>query len=264
MRIPIRMIDIATTFFWTFLIAFSVSAVYSVKDIHFDFGQPQIEVTPDNKIIFSQLMSITNKGFYNIGSFNISTEVADKEGFTITRGFTFTLVINKNDTVTVTHNMTIDINDLLQQNKNYLFNDTELKIYEKVGLSIAEVIPVQGSANFSMPWGAPLYNFTLGTPEFAPLIIPGSTARYRVTVPMSFENHAFFDLTGTVQVRMYNSTNVLIGEEQDAMEARQDSSYHESLEFYIPATHLTIDGHFEVFFATPFFNYGPLVVPYGR
>ena len=259
MRIPIRMIDIATTFFWTFLIAFSVSAVYSVKDIHFDFGQPQIEVTSDNKIVFSQPMSITNMGFYNIGSFNISTEVADKEGFTITRGFTFTLVINKNDTVTVTHNMTIDINDLLQQNKNYLFNDTELKIYEKVGLSIAEVIPVQGSANFSMPWGAPLYNFTLGNAEYTPY----NLTHLKVVVPISFENHAFFDLVGKIQIQMYNSINIVVGKGQTNVEAHHNSPYNGHLEFYISIGGITAIGHFEVYFLTTLFNYGPLVIPYG-
>ena len=154
------MIGIATTFFWIFLIAFFVSAVYSVKDVHFDFGGPQVSLTADNEMVFSLPVSITNRGFYNIGSFNISTEISDKEGFTITRGSTFIPVINKNDVATVTHNMTIDFNGLLQRDQNYLLNDTELKIYEAVSMRIADVIPVQASTNFSMPWGAPLYNFS--------------------------------------------------------------------------------------------------------
>jgi hypothetical protein len=253
------MIDIATTFFWTFLIAFFVSAVYSVKDMHFDFGQPQIEVTSDNKIIFSQPMSITNMGFYNLGSFNISTEVADKEGFIITRGSTFTPVIYKNDTVTVTHNMTIDVNDLLQRDKNYLFNDTELKIYEKVGLSIAEVIPVQGSTNFSMPWGAPLYNFTLGKAEYTPY----NLTHLKVVVPISFENHAFFDLVGKIQIQMYNSINIVVGEGQTNIETHHNSPYNGHLELYISIGGITASGHFEVYFLTALFNYGPLVIPYG-
>jgi len=253
------MIDIATTFFWIFLIAFFISAVYSVKDVHFNFGQPQIEVTSDNKIIFSQPMSITNMGFYNIGSFNISTEVVDKEGFTITRGSTFTPVINKNDTVTITHNMTIDVNDLLQRDKNYLFNDTELKIYETVGLSIAEVIPVQGSTNFSMPWGAPLYNFTLGKAEYTAY----NLTHVKVVVPISFENHAFFDLVGKIQIQMYNSINIVVGEGQTNIEAHHNSPYNGHLELYISMGGITASGHFEVYFLTTFFNYGLLVIPYG-
>ena len=259
MRIPIRMIGIATTFFWIFLIAFFVSAVYSVKDVHFDFGEPQMDVTSDNKVVLSLPVSIANSGFYNIGSFNISTEISDKEGFTITRGSTFVLVIKKNDVVTITHNMTIDLNDLLQQDKNYLFNDTELKIYEAVGMKIADVIPVQASTNFSMPWGAPLYNFTLGKPDYA----AHNLTHFKVVVPINFENRAFFDLVGNVQIQMYNSTDIIVGEGQTNIEAYHNSPYHGYLELYVPMVGMTERGHFKVYFLTPLFNYGPLVIPYG-
>jgi hypothetical protein len=253
------MISIATTFFWTFLIAFFVSAVYSVKDVHFDFGKPQTGLTSDNKVVFSLPVSITNRGFYNIGSFNISTEISDKEDFTITRGSTFIPVINKNDVVTITHNMTIDINDLLQRDKNYLFNDTELKIYEALSMRIADVIPVQASTNFSMPWGAPLYNFTLGKVEYS----AHNLTHFRVVVPISFENRACFDLVGNVQIRMYNSTDIIVGEGQTKVEAHHNSPYHEYLELYVLMVGMTESGHFEVYFLTTLFNYGPLVIPYG-
>lgn len=259
MRIPIRMIGIATTFFWIFLIAFFVSAVYSVKDVHFDFGEPQMDVTSDNKVVFSLPVSIANGGFYNIGSFNISTEISDKEGFTITRGSTFVLVIKKNDVVTITHNMTTDVNDLLQRDKNYLFNDTELKIYEALSMRIADVIPVQASTNFSMPWGAPLHNFTLGKPAYAPY----NSTHFRITVPISFENRAFFDLVGNVQIQMYNSADILVGEGQTNIEAHHNSPYHGYLELYVSMVGMSESGHFDVYFLTPLFNYGPLVIPYG-
>ena len=259
MRIPIRMIGIATTFFWTFLIAFFVSAVYSIKDVHFDFGKPQMDITSDNKVVFSLPVSITNRGFYNIGSFNISTEVSDKEDFTITRGSTFIPVINKNDVATITHNMTIDVNDLLQRDKNYLFNDTELKIYEALSMRIADVIPVQASTNFSVPWSAPLYNFTLGKFEYA----THNLTHFRVVVPISFENHAFFDLVGNIQIQMHNSTDILVSEGQTNIETHHNSPYHEYLELYVSMAEMTESGHFEVYFLTLLFNYGPLVIPYG-
>jgi hypothetical protein len=259
MRVPIRMIGIATTFFWIFLIAFFVSAVYSVKDLDFDFGNPQMSVTADNEIVFSVPLSITNRGFYNIGSFNISTEISDKEGFAITSGSTFVPTINRNDMVTVTHNMTIDVNDLLQQDKNYLFNDTELKIYEAVGMKIADVIPVQASTNLSMPWGAPLYNFSLGEPTYAPY----NLTHFRVTIPISFENHAFFDLAGDMRIRMYNSTGSRVGRARTSFEAYANSPYNGFIEFYVLMTGTTPTGRFEVSFSTPIFDYGPLVIHYG-
>jgi hypothetical protein len=252
------MIGIATTFFWIFLIAFFVSAVYSAKDVDFDFGDPQMNVT-GNDVVFSLPVSITNKGFYNIGSFNITTELSDEEGSTITRGSTLIPVINKNKTATTTHNMTIDVDDLVHKNRNFLFNDTELTIYEAVSMKIAEVIPVQASTNFSMPWGAPLYNFALGTIQFEPY----NLTHVKVGVPISFENHSPFDIIGSIQIRMYNSSRMLVGEGQTDIEAYSHSPYNGYIELYVSMTETTESGRFRIYFQTELFNYGPLVIHYG-
>lgn len=259
MRVPIRMIGLATTFFWIFLIAFFVSAVYSLKDVHFDFGDPQTNLTSDNKFILSIPVSIINKGFYDIDSFNMSTEVFDREGLSIARGSTFIPIITKNASVTVTHNMTIDINDLLERYQDYLFNDTEVKIHEVVGMKIGDMVPLQASANFSVPWGAPLYNFTLGKAEYA----AHNLTHFRAVVPVSFENHAPFDVVGTIQTRMYNSADEVIGNGQTSIEAYHNSPYNGYLELYVPITGITESGRFEIYFQTLLFNYGPLVISYG-
>ena len=259
MRIPIRMIDIATTFFWIFLIAFFVSAVYSVKDVHFDFGEPQIGVSADNEILFSLPVLIANRGFYDIGAFRVFTEISDSESFVIASGSTFVPVINRDNEVTVIHNMTVDVNDFLQRDQNYLFNDTELKIYAAVGMRIAEMIPVEASTNLSMPWGAPLYNFALGEAQYSAY----NNTHLRATVPISFENHAFFDVAGNIQVRMYNNSNRRLGGGETSIVAPPNSPYNGYLEFYVSMARLTESGHFEVYFLTSFFNYGPLVIPYG-
>lgn len=259
MRIPIRIIGIATAFFWIFLIVFSVSVAYSVKDLQFDFGDPQLGVTSDNKLLFSLPITVINKGYYNIGFFNVTTEVSDKGGFTITRGTTFIPIIKKGEGITTTHNTTIDVNDLLQSSQNYLFNDTELKILEVVSMRIAEVIPVQVSTNLSIAWGAPLYNFTLGEIECTMC----NQTHLRAIIPISFENHAFFDLTGSIQICMYNSTDMLVGEGQTTIEAQQNSPHHGYVELCVLTAEMTESGYFDVYFLTPFFSYGPLVIPYG-
>lgn len=259
MQIPIRMIGIATTFFWIFLIAFFISAVYSTKDVQFNFGNPQINATTNNEIIFSLPVSIANKGFYNIGSFKITTRIYDKEGSRIARGSTSVPIIRKDEEVTIIHNMTIDVNDLLQRDQNYLFNDTELGVYEAVSMSVAEAIPVQASTNFSMPWGAPLYNFTLGEIQFSDY----NLTHVRVSVLISFENHAFFNVIGNAQVLIFNSNDMRVGEGQKSIEAYQNSFYSDYLELYVSITDMTESGHFEIYFQTPFFDYGPMVIPYG-
>jgi len=259
MKILIRMIGIATTLFWIFLIVFFISAVYSAKDIGFDFGEPQVDLSPDNKILFSLPITIDNKGYYDVGSFNVTTEISDQEGFMITRASTFIPVIEKGRQIVATHKDTIDINALLQKSQDYLFKDIELEVRETVSIKLADVIPVQASTNLTLPWGAPLYNFTLGRSEYSRFNGTHVTA----TVPIDFENHASFDLAVIIRVYMYAGTNILVGEGQTTVETLQNTPYHGQMELDIPVDAIGESGHFEVYFFTTFFNFGPLVIPYG-
>jgi hypothetical protein len=253
------MIGLATTFFWIFLIAFIATAVYSAKDLQFMFGEPQLGITGDNKLLFSMPITIINNGLYNIDSFSLRTRIKDKDGHTLARGTTIIPIIRKGEEVTATHNMTIDVNSVLQKNQNYLFNDTEVTIYETGSIGIAHIIPVQASTNFTMPWGAPLYNFALGPSQYTPF----NYTHARVVVPISFENHAFFDFNGNIRIDMYNSTDVLVGEGQTNIEAWHDSPYYGNVELLVQTAGMTGSGHFEVYFQTSFFDYGPMVIPYG-
>lgn len=258
MKIPLRMIGITTTFFWIFLIAFFASAVYSAKDIRLNFGGPEISATADDKIVVSIPVTVANDGFYDIDAFNITTQVLDEKGFTIASGTTLVPVIGSNDAVSLTHNMTVDVNDLLWRNEEYLFNDSKMPIYETVALTLAQVIPVQASTNLSLPWGAPLYNFTVGEPAYS-----GFNLTYlRVAVPMSFENHASFDVAGNVQMRMYNNADQLLGEGKTSIHASPNTAYNGNIEFYVEIDGATPKGRLEVNIQTPFLNYGPLVIPY--
>jgi hypothetical protein len=253
------MIGIATTFFWIFLIGFLISAVYSVKDVQFNFGDPQFGVNANNEAFFSLPVSIINRGLYDISVFRIFTQISDNANIAIVNGSTSVPVIKRNDNVTVIHNMTVNVDDLLQADQNYLFNDTDLRIYAVLGMSIAKMIPVEASANLSVRWGAPLYNFALGQVQYSAY----NSTHLIATVPISFENHAFFDVAGNIRVRMYNSTNRRVGSGEISILALPNSSYNGSLQFYASIARLTASGRFDVYFSTVFFDYGPLVIPYG-
>jgi hypothetical protein len=259
MRRPIRILGIVTTFSWIFLIVFFVSAVYSAKYLQFDFGELQTSVTSHSKILFSLPITVTNKGYYNVGAFNLTTKVFDDNGFAVAHNSTFIPAIQKGVEITTNHNMTIDVDFLVQSDHNYLFNDTELEIDQIVGMKLAEVIPVQASANLSMPWGAPLHNFTIGEPR---LELHNET-HAKATVSMIFENHALFDLTGLIHVYMYDGDNELVSEGQKPVEAPKNSMYESSLELYVSITETLGNGHIAICFQTSFFDYGPLVIPYG-
>ena len=259
MKIAVQMIGVATTFFWLFLIVFFISVVYSVKDVQFDMGEPQIVLASEDELLFSLPITIDNKGYYGIGSFNVSTDILDKEGFQVARGSTFVPVIERNRKTVITHNLTVKTNDLLRISQICLFNDTELAVQATFALELAEVIPVQASKNFSIDWGAPLHNFTVGEVEYTASNVTHVTAN----IPINFENHAFFDLSGVAQINMYNSTDVLVGEGQATFEVAQGERYGGNVRFYVPRRGITDTGCLEVNLATPLFKSESLVFPYG-
>ena len=173
----------------------------------------------------------------------------------ISQGFSVIPLIKKDENTTINHNITLDFYNLPNK-EEYLFQDSELKIFESISMRIAEVIPIKASMNHSMPWGAPLHNFSLGEAEY----VAHNQTHLKVNIPMTFENHAFFDLNGSVQTYAYNN-DTLCGEGLTILEVEQNSNYQGTLELYILTNEINEDVQFEVYLQTSLFNYGPLVIP---
>jgi hypothetical protein len=257
------MLGIATFAFWVILVAFIASAAYSIKDLNSGFGEPQFTVAPNHELLFSLPLYIDNRGYYSLKSFNITTVFSDAEGSEISRASTFVPAIPQGQNVTILHNATLSMDSLLQKGDQYLFNDNNLTASVTAGLNFAELIPAQLSTNITYPWGAPFYNFMLGQPSYDLF----DSTHSRVVVPLSFENHAAFDFAGSIRVELYDSGNSLLGESRVAFDVSRGSRYNGNLEFRVPLNIASLSaaqsGHFKVFFSTSFFEYGPLVIPYG-
>jgi hypothetical protein len=263
MNVPIRALGIATSVFWVLLMAFTVLAAFSVKDLNFNFGEPQFTPAPDGQLTFSMPIYIDNRGYYSLKEFHLSTVFSDAEGEEISRANTYVPVIPHGEHTTIVHNLTLSTASLFEKSEHDLINDNNLNVSVTAGLNFAELLPVEISTNFTFPWGAPFYNFDLGTPLFD----MSSSTQSTVTVPMSFENHAFFDLVGNIRIMLYNGAGSLLDETQTSVDIPQGSSYDGSVMFNVPLDTASLStarsGHFDVYFDTGSFEYGPLVIPYG-
>jgi hypothetical protein len=254
MKVAIRMISIATALFWIFLTAFTVSAVYSfIKDVRFSFGEIQMptNLTEENEMVLSIQITVENMGYFNICFFNITTEISDIEGFVLTRGNTCIPTINRNTVITINHNVTVNVTDLFQENSAFIFNDTTLVLYEAIGMSVAEIIPFKASTNVTIPWGAPLYNLSLGEPEYVAV----NRNHTLIRIPVSFENHSFFDVAGNLIISMYDSEYTIVEEGQTAIEVPSHTIYSGNAEVYVESTAIPSSGLLKIYFQTPIFNF---------
>jgi hypothetical protein len=238
-------------------------AAYSLKDLRFGFGQPQFTTSPSHDFVFSLPLSIENGGYTDLKSFNLTTVLFDAEGSELSNASSFVPIIRSGENVTIMHNVTLSVNDLFRYGEQFLFNESNITVSVSAGLDVAEVLPAQISTNFSYPWGAPFYNFKVGQPVLA---VPNA-ANTQISVPVSFENHAVFDLSGNITARLYGSTNSLLSESQTALDVPRGSPYDGSFDFNIPlslaSTQTVRSGHIDIYFSTAIFEYGPLVIPYG-
>ena len=263
MNVPIRALGIATSVFWVLLMAFVVLAAFSVKDLNFNFGEPQFTPTPDGQLTLSLPLYIDNRGYYSLKKFHLSTVFSDSEGEEISRANTYVPVIPHGENTIIMHNVTLSTASILENDEQYLFHDNELNVSVTAGLNFAELLPVEISTNFTFPWGAPFYNFALGMPLFG----ISSSAQGAATVPMSFENHAFFDLIGTIKIELYNDTGSLLDETQALVDVPQGSFYDGSVMFNVPldtaSSSTARNGYFNVYFDIGLLEYGPLVISYG-
>jgi len=262
MKVPIRMLGIATVIFWVFLAAFIALAAYSIKDLGLDVGETQVSTTAKGELLFSLPIFIDNKGYSSLNDMKITTVFFDESGAEISTASTAVPTISQGETATIMHKATLNLNALILIGEDYLLEDQNLAASVTTGLTLAELLPVKISTDFTYPWGAPFNNFRLSQPSVGSFNI----THYSVVVPVSFENHAAFDLAGNIRIQLFSHDDKLLSETQTSFNAPRQSSYSDEVEFQIGSNSeslLNQNGHFNIYFSTALFEYGPLVIPYG-
>jgi hypothetical protein len=251
MKQAIRALSIATKILWILIIIFSITAAYSAVNLRVNFGEPKTSFS-DGIISISTPFFINNTGFYEITDLNITTHIKDRENKAVSTSTTIVSTIPPNSNIQETHNITLNLKNLTRELLYLAFNDSVLEMHTFVALRFANVIPIQMSTNATMQWGAPLYNFAIGE-------ISLNYAQKMLTVPLSFENHAFFGVNGTMRLEVYNSENEQISIAQIIVEVASGSRFEGFVEMSVDPSKLTREGQIHVFFETSMFSVGPII-----
>jgi len=250
MRQAIRALGWANAIFWIILLLFAITVVYSAVQIQPRFGEPSV-TNSNGAFVVSLPLSIYNGGFYDINRFNITTQISDNRGSAINRSSTLVPVLPKGENTTIEHRMTLSIKQAATSNLSYLlFNDSELNVEAIVKLVYANAFPIEISSNFTTSWGAPFANLTLGN-----IVLISST---RVSMPVSFENHSFLGMNGTLRLEIVDSTNNAVGGTSVAFDAPPETRFERSIEVTVSGSPAQIR-EARLYFETPFLEYGPVV-----
>jgi hypothetical protein len=228
MKIAIRMLKIVTIILMIIIVFFSVTAAYSALNLKVTIGDVQFRPSTSG-IIFSLPFSISNDGYYEIADLNLTTKVTSSKGEFLDLSETIISSIPKDTNVSDSHEVTIDLDDLLLlDQKSLLLEDSNFNVEIFTNLNFARAIPIQLSTNTTIPWGAPLANFSTGLFAFSNYNITHEEA----IIPISFENHAILDIRGTLIIDVYNNSSERVASGITIINATSGSFYTDSVPVY--------------------------------
>lgn len=255
MKQAIRALGWVAIVLWVMVILFSGTVVYSAMQIGMNFEEESQVTTSDGTLTMSIPFSISNGGLFDITKLNITTRVVAANETFLSRSTTLVPSIPKTSTLEETHNISVSLDDALEKNLTYmLFNDANLNIDLVVGLTYAYAIPLRISSNLTMPWGAPFSNLVVGDiTELSP---------NQAHAPLSFENHAFFSLDGTIRMDVVDGDARLIGSGTTEVSVSPESSYDDVIPVELTGDP-TDKAEVRMYFDMSLFSFGPVVIAVG-
>jgi len=253
MRQSIRALGWANRIIWTATAVFMATSLYSplklVLERQIEIGSPQISFSNET-ITVSLPFAVNNTGFYDISDLNVTTSIADQNGTLILTSTTFVQNIPRGGSVNETHEMPISLDGIMSKNLTYLlFQDTTIFLEGSVGLKIAHVIPLRVSTSINMSWGAPLHNLSIGKMDYPE---PYNITHHATTTWLSFENHAPYDVNGTIRLEIFNDREEYVGLGIDEINAPSGAEYNKEVTIYIPldnVSRFSETGEVHVYFA---------------
>jgi hypothetical protein len=265
MRYVVRALGWATKIIWILMIFFAATSVYSALKVRMGFGQPQA-FPSSGCMIISVPLFVNNTGLYDLSELNMTVTVKDCNKSLISTSTTFVPSIPRGSSIDTAHNVSISLDNITSKMQNYLFNDSVFNLDLSLKLNFARTIPFQVSTNMTMPWGAPLYNFSIGQISYNFLNLTHQEA----IIPISFENHSpYFDVDGTMLVEIHNDnatandSGELLGFSTLNLNVPSHSGYDGKVETIVDVSKVTGSGEVHFYFETSAFSIGPLVMPYG-
>jgi len=259
MRYAVRALGWATKILWILIIVFSVTSVYSAMNVRMSLGQPQAFVSSEF-ILISVPLFVNNAGLYDLSEINMTVAVMDYQQSVLSTSTTFVPLIPRGSNLETTHNVSMSLEDGTSKLLDYLFNDSVFILDMSLKLNFAHSVPFRVSTNMSVPWGAPLYNFSIGQVSYNFLNLTHQEA----IIPVSFENHSpYFSVDGVMRVEIFNDNGELFGFSMSDLNVPSHSSYIGQTEIAVDVSRVTGTGEVHFYFETSAFSAGPVVIPYG-
>lgn len=258
MNVSLRGLTWATRFFCIVALAFAVTCAYSATLVRVELGEPVVAFAGEEAILTLPI-AIDNKGYYTLADLSVTAVISDFYSDQISKSSTFAGQVRPQENITIFHNTSLSSDEIVTQS-SYLVDDLDLILQGQVNLNYASLIPFGFKVNKTVPWGAPLFNFTVGAPER----FFYNTTHQMINVPVGFENHSpYFSVSGAICVEILNNRNESVKRDNVSIDVPPGTVYNGRVETLVAASSVTEAGRIFVSVETAMFNYGPEVTSYG-
>jgi len=256
MKQAVRALGWAVNIFWIMLLLFTITVVYSALQMRPIFDEPSASALNDTLTVSLPLILYVG-GFYDISKFNVTTMLRDNRGSIISASSTYLPIVPHGENTSIALKMQMNVTDLVtSDSSNLLFYDSELNATALLRLTYANAFPFEIAANFTIPWGAPLANLTVQEISLTPF----NSTHVAASVTLSFENHSYFEIGGTVQLEIIDNRERVMGESITAFDAMPERPFETNISVLLSGNPANIR-EARLHFVTPLFSYGPLVIP---
>lgn len=220
-------------------IAFSLAKIVEAEGV--SIQEPGGCISNGNLFIFIPFY-IDNCGFYDLTDVEVKLQISMRNE-TLSTSSAELPNIPAGEMVDFSCNFSLSLEDLLSKNRELLTNDTELNVNASLWFRVASAIAFQVSTGSTMPWGAPFHKLTVYN-------IAYDDMNRIFSASVSFENHAFFQVNGSLLAKLYNSAGELIGSVAQNVYIPSQEPFEESLEIPVnDPSKITREGVFRLYFA---------------
>ena len=243
MRQTIKALSWAIRILWIFALLLPITVAVSLLKLAETgtMGVRQSEASYSNNI-FSLIppFYISNTGFYDLTDVNFTVSVNDAVG-KLSAASALIPMVKAGSIVNSSLTINVSVAKLSPRTFALLTNDTNLNLDVSSSFGLAHAITFGLSTNFSQPWRAPFYNFTV-------LAITYNASRAQLSISISFENHASYPLDGSFTLQACNNRSKRIGYFQDEVNVQPSAPFSGSYEFGIDDAELTTNNYVGLYF----------------
>lgn len=237
MRHTIRVLGWGIIILWVITLLLPITVGFSllklVEPNAIGFREQDISYS-DGIFSLSAPFYINNTGYYDLSDINVTVSIRRKNK-AISAFSTLLPDIPAGNITNSCYTLSLSMEEIVSKNLELLTDDTDLDLNISAFFQVAHIIGIGISTSMKRSWSAPFYNLTVS---------PVSYDFFSQTLSLfvSFENHAYFTMNGTVSLKIYNDRSELVGFTEKYLDILANRPFQDTFELAIDPFRITESG----------------------